>query len=251
MIIFRLQVPAFNFLLRHLMHLLPQTSMDAGDQVVLTLTDDLPSKRKRFKHPGAVFFHLLFRVAALLTYLFCGWFSASFIASFVVVIVLLSMDFWTVKNVTGRLLVGLRWWNYVDESGHSQWIYEARQGEHINQLESRIFWFALVVAQVLWALLFIGSLFTLNLKWLMVVIVGFCMNGANLYGYVRCKIGAKKELSSVAKEFLGKQALSSMLASIRPSSSTVAGAGTGAANDMNERPDFPSEAKPRMKTEGN
>lgn len=28
-----------------------------------------------------------------------------------VVIVLSAFDFWTVKNVTGRLLVGLRWWS--------------------------------------------------------------------------------------------------------------------------------------------
>ena len=27
----------------------------------------------------------------------------------------------------GRLLVGLRWWNYVDEDGKSHWIYEARK----------------------------------------------------------------------------------------------------------------------------
>jgi hypothetical protein len=29
------------------------------------------------------------------------------------VTLLLAFDFWTVKNVTGRLLVGLRWWNEV------------------------------------------------------------------------------------------------------------------------------------------
>jgi hypothetical protein len=37
------------------------------------------------------------------------------------------MDFWTVKNVTGRLLVGLRWWNYVDEEGKSIWVFENRK----------------------------------------------------------------------------------------------------------------------------
>lgn len=43
------------------------------------------------------------------------------------VILLLSADFWTVKNITGRLLVGLRWWNYVDDDGKSHWVFEARQ----------------------------------------------------------------------------------------------------------------------------
>ena len=41
-------------------------------------------------------------------YLLCGWFSYSFIWSFVLIILLLSLDFWTVKNVSGRILAGLR-----------------------------------------------------------------------------------------------------------------------------------------------
>ena len=34
--------------------------------------------------------------------------SGSFIGSFVTVTLLLSLDFWTVKNITGRIMVGLR-----------------------------------------------------------------------------------------------------------------------------------------------
>ena len=69
----------------------------------------------------------MFRVTAFVVYMFCGWFSASFIASFVTVVLLLSMDFWTVKNITGRLMVGLRWWNYVDDNGKSHWVFESRK----------------------------------------------------------------------------------------------------------------------------
>lgn len=53
-------------------------------------------------------------------------FTDSFITSFVFVILLLSADFWMVKNITGRILVGLRWWNYIDEEGKSIWVYESR-----------------------------------------------------------------------------------------------------------------------------
>lgn len=28
--------------------------------------------------------------------------------------------------IKGRLLVGLRWWNYVDDDGVSHWVYESR-----------------------------------------------------------------------------------------------------------------------------
>lgn len=80
-----------------------------------------------FRHPLAVVFHLAFRILAVVVYLLCGWFSDSFVASFVVIVVLLSIDFWIVKNISGRLLVGLRWWNYVDEDGESHWIFESHK----------------------------------------------------------------------------------------------------------------------------
>lgn len=42
------------------------------------------------------------------------------------VVVLLALDFWTVRNVSGRTLVGLRFWNQVDEDGSSYWVFEHR-----------------------------------------------------------------------------------------------------------------------------
>lgn len=72
-------------------------------------------------------FHLAFRISAIIVYMMCQLFSNSFIASFVVVVLLLSMDFWTVKNITGRLMVGLRWWNYIDDNGKSNWVFESKK----------------------------------------------------------------------------------------------------------------------------
>eukprot|EP00124_Ichthyophonus_hoferi_P002208 Ihof_evm10s141 gene=Ihof_evmTU10s141 len=78
-------------------------------------------------HPRAVFFHFLFRTLAIVSYLLCNWFSDYFVLNFVVIVLFLSFDFWTVKNVSGRLLVGLRWWNHVKNDGTSHWIFECRK----------------------------------------------------------------------------------------------------------------------------
>lgn len=183
---------------------------------------------KQFKHPVAVFFHLIFRVLAIITYLLCGWFSDSFIINFVVIVLLLSADFWTVKNITGRLLVGLRWWNNVDEDGKSQWVFEARRANSSNFIsgaESRIFWLSLVVSQILWVVFFFATIFTLKFKWFMVVCVGIALNGANLFGYIRCKLGAKRKISSVASNFLGQQVFKSMLSMTSQTSNNTAASG--------------------------
>ena len=79
------------------------------------------------RNPFTIFFHLLFRSLAIFSFIFANWIYSSFITVFVAIVVLLSMDFWTVKNVSGRLLVGLRWWNHVDEDGIGHWVFENRK----------------------------------------------------------------------------------------------------------------------------
>ena len=61
-------------------------------------------------HPTATFFHLFFKISAVVIYILN---PTSFVLTFVMIVLCLAFDFWTVKNVTGRLLVGLRWTNKV------------------------------------------------------------------------------------------------------------------------------------------
>nr|CAH7750337.1 unnamed protein product [Callosobruchus chinensis] len=166
----------------------------------------------------------------------CGWFSDSFITSFVMVVLLLSMDFWTVKNITGRLMVGLRWWNYVDDDGKSHWVFESKQVNSesqtvANEREARIFWTALVLTPCLWGIFFIIALFGLKLKWLLLVTIALVLNSSNLYGYIKCKIGNKESVGSVTSDFFKKQLLQNAVnmvmkqntapASTSPSTNTV------------------------------
>ncbi len=59
-------------------------------------------------HPGVTACHLAFRSLALLLYLFANFSPFSFVGLFVSVVLLLSVDFWAVKNVTGRIMVRRR-----------------------------------------------------------------------------------------------------------------------------------------------
>ncbi|XP_021932548.1 uncharacterized Golgi apparatus membrane protein-like protein CG5021 isoform X3 [Zootermopsis nevadensis] len=157
--------------------------------------EEIQTNSKSLKHPYVTFFHLAFRVSAIVAYLLCGLFSNSFIASFVTVVLLLSVDFWTVKNITGRLMVGLRWWNYVDDEGKSHWVFEARKNR-INPYEAQIFWMALILCPVLWVLFFLIALIGLNFKWLLLICIAIVLNGANLYGYIKCKTGHGEKLGT-------------------------------------------------------
>ncbi|XP_076008407.1 Golgi apparatus membrane protein TVP23 homolog B [Genypterus blacodes] len=166
------------------------------------------SKKSNIKHPVASFFHLFFRVSAILVYLLCGILSSSFIACMVTIILLLSCDFWTVKNISGRLMVGLRWWNQVDDDGQSRWVFESRDGTGKQQgsdSESRIFWLGLICCPIIWVIFVFSNLFAFRVKWLPVVIMGVVLQGANLYGYVRCKVGGKTSFKNMATNYFGRQ----------------------------------------------
>ena len=81
-------------------------------------------------HPMVCIFHMLFKGLALFFYIFGGIFArdrkghtsgANFITVTVICILLLAADFWVVKNLTGRILVGLRWWSTYNEKGEEVW----------------------------------------------------------------------------------------------------------------------------------
>ncbi|XP_022089311.1 Golgi apparatus membrane protein TVP23 homolog B-like [Acanthaster planci] len=201
-------------------------SLDDTEDVALDFGSEDDWRRKRaIRYPAAAFFHLFFRVGALVSYLFCNLYSNSFIVDFVVILFFVSLDFWTVKNITGRLLVGLRWWNHIDDDGTSHWVYESRKGSKKNTetaTESRLFWLGLVIFPLMWVIFVFSNLFTFRFAWLVVTIVALVLNVANLFGYIRCKVSSRKQLSSMATQFLGQQVMSrAMTSTIRPSTETV------------------------------
>jgi hypothetical protein len=157
-----------------------------------------------------LFFHLCFKVLALILYIFGSWVTTSFIFTFVLCIIFLAFDFWTVKNVSGRLLVGLRWWSYVKEDGSNEWIFESLEDmAEISSIDSSFFWGALYLTPVVWSLLFIVGLLRLQFEYLPIVIAAIMMSFANIIGYMKCSNSAKKRVQGMMES--GAKQGSSML----------------------------------------
>ena len=92
-------------------------------------------------HPTALIFHSIFKLAATICYIFFGIVSSDKVIMYILVISLCAFDFWTVKNVTGRILVGLRWWSTIDEGGKETWHFESVPDRSIiNDTDRRMFW---------------------------------------------------------------------------------------------------------------
>eukprot|EP00761_Pharyngomonas_kirbyi_P012469 gb/GECH01012496.1/.p1 GENE.gb/GECH01012496.1/~~gb/GECH01012496.1/.p1 ORF type:complete len:212 (+),score=34.90 gb/GECH01012496.1/:1-636(+) len=181
------------------------TNDNNNDNVSLS-NNNVENTRHSCKHPTASFFHIAFKVAAILCYLLLPWILDSILV-FIFCVLLLAFDFWTVKNITGRLLVGLRWWNEVTEEGENIWHFESKQDQKtVNIIDSQLFWIPLISQPIVWILLSITAFLNWHFDWLIVVAVAIILSSTNLWGYVKCKSNARKKVA----QFIAQQYLNSM-----------------------------------------
>ncbi|KAH9588826.1 Golgi apparatus membrane protein TVP23-like [Trypanosoma melophagium] len=147
-------------------------------------------------HPFAAFFHIVFKIAALLTFILGGIFSSSYVTIFVITILFLAADFWTTKNVTGRLLVSLRWWNEVREDGSSQWIFESAPDadKRVNAFDKWFFWFTTGGNCAAWVLMVLFNM--MSFTRLPMAVIGAILGGANFVGFLKCSRDASRRLTN-------------------------------------------------------
>ncbi|KAL8448598.1 hypothetical protein Emag_003913 [Eimeria magna] len=165
------------------------SAQSAGGLLLGPLGDLFPGS----SHPGVCFFHILFKCLSLTTYCFGslvfggGRGDSDFVVTFVLTLVLLSLDFWTVKNISGRKLVGLCWQHRVAADGESEWVFQkAPADRRIGSVDYRVFWGGLVVWALVWVALCINTVVSLDLLWFLMASVGLVLSGTNLLAYYKC-----------------------------------------------------------------
>lgn len=175
---------------------------------------------KESKHPGVACFHLLFKALAITVYVLTSSSTSNFVVMCVICILLLAFDFWTVKNVSGRLLVGLRWWNYVREDGTTEWVFESIDDvSQIGAVDRRLFWVGLYTPAVIWSLFLVVAILRFEVTWLIVIIAALMLTFANIVGYTKCSKEASQRLEkfgpgSVADNIANTIRVSNLISSI-------------------------------------
>lgn len=122
-------------------------------------------------------------IASLLVYILGMWFTKNFILVFILTVVLLAFDFYYLKNIAGRRLVGLRWWNEVNpQTGDTHWVFESADPETrpISATDRRFFWLAVYAQPALWVLLGVVAIIKIigfiDFTPLWLTLVGECYN---------------------------------------------------------------------------
>ena len=134
--------------------------------------------------------------------MFLNLFVGNDILAFLFIIIFAAMDFWTVKNVTGRILVNLRWWSEIDEDGQENWIFESDEESNKKQAptDSFVFWTALYATPCVWAFFAFMDLMSFKFFWMYVCILCFVLSFINLMGYQQCHRDHQDKLRSFIQE---------------------------------------------------
>ncbi|KAH3663330.1 hypothetical protein OGAPHI_005320 [Ogataea philodendri] len=136
--------------------------------------------------------------AAELAYLFGLLFTSNYILNFIVIMLLLASDFWNVKNIAGRLMVGLRWWNEANELGQSVWVFEtADPNRYINPIDSKVFWTLLYTTPFLWLVLGFVAALKFQFLTLILVVMAIVLTSINALAYTKCdKFGKANNIAN-------------------------------------------------------
>lgn len=154
---------------------------------------------KRSGHPTAVLFHLGFKAAALFTYIFLNIFFESIIV-FILTLLLAAADFWSTQNVTGRLLVGLRWRSVIKEDGTEEWIFESLdENAQLNNIDVAAFWIGVAATPLLWGLFLVMNVLSIKLLWTMLDLICFVLASTNFIGYWKCRKDHNQKLQGFMK----------------------------------------------------
>ncbi|KAF5382974.1 hypothetical protein D9757_006369 [Collybiopsis confluens] len=191
----------------------PPVRAAAGSQMATSQSDaesGIAGIFRQSAHPVSLFFLYLFRITAITIYVISGFFTDNYVLSTVIVVVLLAMDFWNCRNVAGRTLVGLRFWNQVngvlyvyifpiivnaqvDDDGASYWVFESRDPSRpANPIDSKMFWIALYVFPALWTALLIVSILKLGVQFIPIVMLALVFNITNAIGFTYADRDAKQ-----------------------------------------------------------
>lgn len=193
----------------------PDTPSNQDVQGNMATLDSSPNewlwsrKLKESSHPVALLFYIFFRLAPILIYIFgtifLSMFTAKnrFILHFIILILLVSADFWNLKNISGRLLVGLRWWNETNKVEGSSafenvWVFESADPDrYINPIDSKVFWTLLYLQPVAWILLAIVAVLKFEIFYLVLIIISISLSLTNAMAFTKCdKFGKANDLAT-------------------------------------------------------
>lgn len=129
---------------------------------------------------------MIFKGAPIALYILAPlFFDKPLIIRLSCVTILSAIEFWFTKNVLGRVLVGLKWSQVIEENGNEYLKYETKRSEDAsNKIDFNFFWGLLAIALIVWGVFLFMNIFTISN--LMIILVPFFLIGTNIICFYKC-----------------------------------------------------------------
>ena len=173
-----------------------------------------PAQKKKYKitdfyrkssNPSVALITVGLKLASLFFFLFLNIITSE---AFVMIVVILldTADFWYTKNISGRILVGLRWWNKFDpETQQDIWTFESKNEIKEANIDRNTFWISLYGFTGAWLVLFIWECVMFNFMWGFLCLISLAIAGINTYGFFRCSKLQQKGALYILKKYVKKK----------------------------------------------
>lgn len=161
---------------------------------------------EKSSHPTISLISVILKLSSIISFIILSIFTSNDALIMIIVILLGASDFWMTKNITGRLLVGLRWYNLLKiETNQEIWVFESKNEIKETNADRVTFWTSLYAYNIIWIILFIWELIRLNFVWSSICFILCIFAFTNTYGFFRCsKIQQNGAKILVGKYFLDK-----------------------------------------------
>jgi hypothetical protein len=173
---------------------------------------------KKSSNPIVSILTVFFKFLSIFLFLFMNLFVSNESYTIITVIISGSIDFWYTKNISGRILVGLRWWNQIKSNGQEVWIYESKNEQDLNKINSKIFWDSLYTNTFIWVVLSFWELIRFKFMWGTLTVIMLILSGTNLFSFIKCSELQRKNIVEFSKRFgkkivkdVGKEVIANQL----------------------------------------
>ncbi|KJP88447.1 hypothetical protein AK88_01899 [Plasmodium fragile] len=157
------------------------------------LTNYFKSLLNKTKHPYICFAHVFFKFLAVSIYFIGPYLFQSeksnepdFIVTFAGTLFLVSLDFYLVKNITGRFLVKMIWWIDANEDYSNKIIFKSSDENLLNSTDKKVFWYALYANCLMWLSQTLQTLMSFQFCWFLLCSLCLLLSFYNLFNFWKC-----------------------------------------------------------------
>ena len=158
---------------------------------------------KKSTYPMISLLTVLIKLASIISFfLFSIFLSNEAIIMFIVVLIGLC-DLWMTKNISGRFLAGLRWYNLLKSETNTEiWVFEGKKENDSNMINRSIFWYSLYINDIIWIVLFIWEFIRLRFDWSFICLILIIFSFTNTYGFYKSSKIQQKGTKFLIKKYI-------------------------------------------------